>query len=115
LLLLLLPICAGIADLLRVLSQRASEVLRAEDEEEDDGMEVEQSEGDGDESSGSEDDSSELDEEQQQSLKVSEHCSSKVLVFLVWSKVPWTKVPWSCARGCWDPQGTGNMQNRDSR
>jgi hypothetical protein len=61
---------AGISDLLRVLSQRASEVLKsAEEEEEEDDLEVEQSEGEGD-SSGSEDDASDLDEEQQQQLKV---------------------------------------------
>jgi hypothetical protein len=86
--------CAGISDLLRVLSQRASEVLKAEDEEDDDGMEVEQSEGDGDESSGSEDHSSELDEEQQQSLKVRsvqqqsvDTCTSTCLVAHLWKSL----------------------------
>jgi flagellar biosynthesis/type III secretory pathway M-ring protein FliF/YscJ len=59
---------AGIYDLLRVLSQRASEVLKSAEEEEDD-MEVEQSEGEGD-SSGSEDDALDLDEEEKQQLKV---------------------------------------------
>jgi hypothetical protein len=70
----LCPLCAahaGIADLLRVLGQRASEVLKApgEDDEGDDEMEVDATAGG---SSASEDDSSddELDEGQQEQLKV---------------------------------------------
>lgn len=78
---MLLPCPAGVADLLRVLSQRASEVLKAaQEDEEDDGMEVEQSEGGVDSSGSEDDDASDLDEEQQQQLKVRTHACQSLLL-----------------------------------